>query len=76
MKAHIMVEQPHIENGGYLPMNKPQGRVEFTQRQLEWLDQAYPEPRFCPEVTEAEMRWALARRSVIHELRDRLQKQE
>lgn len=71
-----MVEQPHIENGGYLPMNKPQGRVEFTQRQLDWLDHQFPEVRMSNVHTDRELLIALARRSVIHELRDRLQKQE
>jgi hypothetical protein len=61
---------------GNLPMNKPQSRVEFTQRQLEWLDQQFPEVKATGLWTAEEMRWALARRSVIHELRDRLQKQE
>jgi len=51
-------------------------KVEFTRAQLEFLDRQYPEPRPSKDATNREIRHQLSRRSVIHELRDRLQKQE
>lgn len=56
-------------------MNEPQGKVEFTPRQLAWLDQQFPEVRATAQTTSRDMLWGLARRSVIHELRERLAKQ-
>lgn len=56
-------------------MDNPQGKVEFTQRQLEWLDKQYPEVAATAQTTEREMVWGLARRSVVRELRERLTKQ-
>lgn len=56
-------------------MTEPLGKVEFTPRQLAWLEQAFPEVTATANATNDEIRWALARRSVIHEIRTRLQKE-
>lgn len=56
-------------------MAQPQGKVEFTPRQLDWLENAFPEVTATASTTNEEIRWALARRSVIHEIRTRIQKE-
>ena len=50
------------------------GKVEFTERQLAWLEQTFPEVNASASTPSDEIRWNLARRSVIHEIRSRVQK--
>lgn len=56
-------------------MSQPNNLVEFTPRQMQWLEQAFPEVTMPANATNKEVRWALARRSVIHEIRSRVQKE-
>lgn len=56
-------------------MDNSQGKVEFTARQLDWLDRQFPEVSATATTSDREMLWALARRSVVRELRERLTKQ-
>lgn len=55
-------------------MNKQESPVEFTQRQLDFLERAYPEILARPEVSLDQVRFNAGQRSVILNLRSRLQK--
>lgn len=56
-------------------MDNSQGKVEFTQRQLDWLDRQFPEVAATATTSKRELLWGVARRSVVRELRERLTKQ-
>lgn len=56
-------------------MSKPQeAPVEFTARQLQYLERQYPEQLALPTVTVEQIRFNAGQRSVIMHLRTRLQK--
>lgn len=61
-----------VPQGGLMAVPDP---VNFTQRQIAWLEQQYPEQIATPTRTEAEIRFHAGQRSVIHAIRARKQKE-
>ena len=49
-------------------------RVEFTRRQYEWLESQFMEKFTNATATEAELRHNAGQRSVILQIKDRIQK--
>lgn len=70
--AGIKLES-HIMNNVSKPNVMPQ--VEFTQRQIDWLNSQYPEKLTTANATDAELRHSAGQRSVILLIHTRLQKQ-
>ncbi len=58
-------------------MAKPTGlpqKVTFTEAQLQWLDQQFPEPVYTIGVDEKRFMVQAQQRGVVHEIRRRLAK--
>lgn len=47
---------------------------EFTRRQMEWLEKMFPEVAGTPTTTNEALRFHAGQRSVIHVVRQRVQK--
>lgn len=53
---------------------EPAKQVEFTQRQIDWLNSQFPEKLHSATVTDAELRHTAGQRSVILLVQQRLAK--
>lgn len=53
-------------------MTSEVSKVEFTQRQLDWLDKQFPEMIATPATTTEEIRFRSAQRSVLYYIKNRV----
>lgn len=69
----MAASQIAIDDQGNLP-NHLDRKVWFTQSQLDYLEQQYPERTQTAQATDAELRHYSAQRSVILHIKSRVQR--